>query len=304
MLPGVYTYSINNIVLPTVETNFIITARIEDCGYSVSTLFTLYPQASIFRINPDRTNLCADVPFNFSAEISGTANSYLWNFGDNAISNHSHQDHTYYGTMGTQFIVSLEITDFNGCTTSKNRIYKIYSDILKKGHLILESTNPVCMGDDRLIVYKNSQTNSRYSYNQVQSSGYLFSPTPTPSNLTGNAYEYNTHYTGDYSVRVVDVNGCIGEGEVNVGFFDKPLVLIKDIEKHCTGEEIHFSCFTHNSYISYDWTLTKAGTTVSLTNPHSTDPYFVPSTDGDYTISLTIHNQNCEETATMTFHVY
>ena len=54
MLPGVYTYSINNIVLPTVETNFIITARIEDCGYSVSTLFTLYPQASIFRINPEK----------------------------------------------------------------------------------------------------------------------------------------------------------------------------------------------------------------------------------------------------------
>ena len=26
--------------------------------------------------------------------------------------------------MGTQFIVSLEITDFNGCITSKNRIYK------------------------------------------------------------------------------------------------------------------------------------------------------------------------------------
>ena len=300
MLPGAYTYNINNIVLPTVETNFIITARIEDCGYSVSTLLTLYPGASILRINPDRTNLCADVPFEFSADVSGVVNTYFWDFGDGSVTSNFSQSHTF-STLYGDYYVKLLIFDGNGCPVSLVRQYTVKQDVLKAGSLIPENNVDLCSGDNRYIWYINTSDNNNV-FNNINS--YTWRPTPTPSNLTGNAYEYNTHYTGDYSVRVVDVNGCIGEGEVNVGFFDKPLVLIKDIEKHCTGEEIHFSCFTHNSYISYDWTLTKAGTTVSLTNPHSTDPYFVPSTDGDYTISLTIHNQNCEETATMTFHVY
>lgn len=75
------------------------------------------PQAS-FNFNPN--NVCSETTIHFSSTSTGNNLSYNWDFDDGNSSTHPNPDHAFatYGNGSTNFLVTLTVTDENGCTDS------------------------------------------------------------------------------------------------------------------------------------------------------------------------------------------
>ena len=121
--PGYQTVTLPNVVVP-------------QQGYAVIRNLALQPKMPVAAFNSKKTDICGSI-VQF-IDKSGSANQWLWNFGDGAESNLQNPQHTY-SSSGT-YPIQLKVTNCAG-TDSLEMLDTVQ---------ILLSTNPLVTGDTSL----------------------------------------------------------------------------------------------------------------------------------------------------------
>ena len=214
----------------------------------------------------DNTENCGSLTVQFTNN-STDGESYLWDFGDGNTSTEIDPSYTY-NTAGS-YTVSL---------TSTNDTYSL-SDVSSMADLITIHAIPVVnLGADIQICEGNDHTFS-IADNFAQ---YFW-------NDASGTNEFTTAIAGDYSLRIVDLNGCEATDIANLSFFTAPTVDLGADIQICEGNEYTFS--VADNFVQYFWN------DVEGTNE------LIAATEGDYKLKV-IDANGCEATdvANLSFH--
>ncbi|PXX96833.1 hypothetical protein DF185_19520 [Marinifilum breve] len=206
----------------------------------------------------DKTESCGSLTVQFTNN-STDGESYLWEFGDGNTSTEENPNHTYE-TSGS-YTVKL--------TTTNDTYSK--SDVSTMTDFITIHTIPtVDLGTDVQICQGSEHTFSitdnfeQYFWNDASGTN-----------------EFTTGVEGNYTLRVVDTNGCEASDMANLSFFTAPSVDLGADVQICEGSSHTFS--VTDEFAKYFWN------DVEGTNE------FTASTEGNITLKV-IDANGCEAT--------
>ncbi len=284
-----------NIPLPQNQTSYTVTLNYSGC--TLQKTIDLYPAPTITSIThsgPNNTQLCEEVPYLFTATTTGSPDlKYYWDFGDGAVGKYNNNIYHTYGKK-THVILTLTVTDKNGCSATDNITLSIANNNATGGLNTIEGSPDVCPGESRVIQYTLPSSIMTYIWN----------PTKNPINTTPDNHEYLTYCTGDYKVRVISDIGCIGEKSVNVRFLNKPYAHISAKKKYCIGESIELISIQNTDYI-YSWVVTGPNGVETLNDPDQYASSFVAEYSGNYTATLNVSTTDgCTNSINHAFTVY
>lgn len=161
-------------------------------------------------------NQCSGTPIQFTSTISGNPSfNYTWNFGDGSTSSEQNPTHTFnapFGCLTSNYVVSLTITDANGCSTTviKNITIKQLPDI--------DFTDPANLYDpfNNCSSASSSNPNLTITVNNSSSSTCItsFSINWGDGSVQNNASFPASHtYTRlgafDMVITAIGANGCV-----------------------------------------------------------------------------------------------
>ena len=162
------------------------------------------------------TSICIDRNITFT--VANIYPDYLWS--TNETSNTI--------TVDTAGQFSVRVTDGNGC---------IGRDTI---NLSIDSLPVINLGNDTSIcIDKNIVFRVPNIYPD-----YLWSNTSTVDSILVNQ-------AGEYSVRVIDGNGCIGRDTINLGIYQLPTPRLLNDTNICRGDSVQIG--VQNFYVSYNW---------------------------------------------------
>ena len=169
-------------------------------------------------LGPD-LDTCNQNSMNLSSGYADSLNTFLWNTGETS------QD-ILINSSGTYFV---RVTDINGCEGSDTILISIH----QTPTVDLGSNKTICDGDSILL-------DAGLGWSDIiWSDGYL-----------GQINSVKT--SGNYSVRVIDLNGCEGNDEMTLTVNPIPTMSLGPDVEVCYGEEFTFST-TPNNFNSYLW---------------------------------------------------
>ena len=214
--------------------------RVDDVSYS-ETFWTNIDPGVEFSVDcpppaasfTSASNVCLGNSVQFSNTTTGTASSWLWEFGDGKTSTAQNPSHTY--SSSSSYMVTLTATNANG------------SD---------EATKTIAV---------NSQPVVSLGIDVTQCGGTFTLDAGNP----GSAYQWSTVATtqsitvsesGTYSVTVTGVSGCTDTDEINVTIHPEPVVSLGDDITQCGGT---VTLDAGNPDFSYLWST--GATTQSIT---------------------------------------
>lgn len=258
-----------------------------DVPCSVSRDFTFLGNPVIDSISIRRF-MCESTPFQFYAYTSEDIVRYRWDFGDGSYNTGNGIYHTY-SFYHMERIVTLEITDSWGCTTTDTVHVHIGHNYLT-GILKATDSIPICPGQIRTIIY-NPDANVNYYY-------WNYSPDSTSDNY------YNTTSTGDYYLFIKTSDyGCRAERMCNVRFLNAPTARITGNTEYCSGERVKLNGNTGNSntYLWYVWDQNYN----SIFTSTASNIQFTPEAPGHYTVMLNVTSPDgCTAQAVYFFEVH
>ncbi|PKQ67136.1 hypothetical protein BZG01_08535 [Labilibaculum manganireducens] len=235
--------------------------------WSVATTDTINRLARVVaNFIADKTESCGPTDVQFTNN-STDGETYLWDFGDGSTSTEENPLHTY-DTAGS-FTVSL---------TATNDTYSL-SDVSSMTDLIsIHAIPTVDLGADVQICEGSEHTFSAAD-NFAQ---YFWNNTEGTNELIASA-------EGDYTLKVVDNNGCEATDVANLSFHTAPSVDLGADVQICEGSEHTFSAA--DNFAQYLWNNTEG------TNE------LIASAEGDYTLKV-VDNNGCEATdvVNLSFH--
>ena len=224
---------------------------------------------SNFSVN--NTNQCVNNAFVFS-NLSTTNSFYLWDFGDGTSSTVTNPT-KIYSTAGN-YIVSLTVTNAGGCSASITKTITVNATPFAS---FTFPGNSNCAGSTTISFTNNSLNATNYVwYFGDGSSSTLINPTKT----------YSTY--GNYLVKLIafNSNGCRDSMITNLNLSVAPSANFTiNNSTQCLNNNFVFTNLSSAGNF-YLWDFGD-GTTSSLTNPSK-----IYSSNGTYTVTLTVTNSN------------
>ncbi len=212
--------------------------------------------------------------------------SWNWSLGNGSTSS-LNSPNGWYTNSGT-FDVSLEVTDANGCSSSKDSIGII--NVLPKPNGSIGVTSPRKACDPPLLVNFNGGAaggTGPYAFNwnfYAQGTSILQQPSVNYTNF-GNASVW---------LEVTDANGCVdtttATNYVQIGTLSVNFAF--NNQTHCIGDTVFFNN-TSSGANGFTWTLPGGITS------NATDTAFVAFGGGQYPIKLVgTNSQGCGDSVT------
>ncbi len=294
-LPESTSLSIHVLNSLTTQTNFNISITIgnqTDCTIEYQRTFDPVPHITNFNIPP----LCHQTPALLSATAVGTGLEYKWDFGDGS-SNYGESIYHTYDYHNSPVDISLTVTDRNGCPKTQDQTKTISSNDIRGNREITESSNPICYGDTRIILYWAKD------YNAFNSDFFNWTPTITETSSSSNQKEYALYAGGDYRVlETSSSTGCKGEFTANIKYPNEIPANILCDDAYCQGVEALAIGNAGNQY-RYHWTLSSSANTTLGTSSDNNYRFTVPQ-DVSCTLNLAVSENNCTTSTAKTILIH
>ena len=183
-------------------------------------------------LGPD-IDTCNENSVNLSSGYTDSINSFIWSTGETS------QD-ILINTSGTYFV---SVTDINGCVGFDT----IFISLHQIPNFNLGPNKTICDGDSVLLDVGNGWSDI------IWSGGY-----------SGQKNYVKT--AGDYSVQVIDENGCEANGKMSLIVNSIPIMNLGNDVEVCHEDEFIFST-TPNNFDSYLWHDGSTSEKFKTTNP-------------------------------------
>lgn len=244
--------------------------------------------------NPVRT--CDNTPLVLTANLSSGApiSSTLWSFSDGTY--FKENGNTFYHTYETslsQYYVTAEVLDQNGCPISGSVSMYSYTNSIETGSLSSPG-NPVCpYVSSRTLTFTSD--NSDFDENTAS---YQWNIGYYP-----NQYSRPTSFTANYTVLVTDNNFCKEHAQKEVIFKTRPTaIIVADMYKCCIGDKVKLYGAPgpdSNDYI-FAWDIKDPNG--NHTTPSTATVTLSASVVGTYEINLNVtNNQGCDADASTVY---
>lgn len=238
----------------------------------------------------NKTSFCYNAgTVNFTATVSGSGNTYAWDFGDGVgTSTAQNPTYTYSGAGPTTYTVKLTVTDNNGCKTvvEKKDYIKVHKPDAK-----FSMPSQVCVGTTVNFTNQSPPTPNAQTWDFGDNSTKAFTPNAT-----------HIYYTpGTYDVTlIVEYGNCPDTLTKKITVLPKPNIdFYKTPDTLCPAPQT-VSFATYNSNLtSFIWDFgnpTGSGNNSTLSNP--THTY---QNNGIYNVTLIAGDANgCKDTISKT----
>jgi gliding motility-associated-like protein len=258
------------------QVKLIVTSDL-GCTDSLSKTITVYPQPLAAFIIPASQCLTSNsFSFNSNANIGfgGSISSQVWNFGDGNSSIGTNVSHSF-ATAG-QYPVNLQVTSNNGCIDLVTDTITVFSSPT----ITASNVSSICLGNDVSFNSLVVGGNLPYQYTWVGPNSFNSNvPNPTITNTSNNA-------TGNYTVTVIDSNGCTGSFTTSLIVKLPPSVSpIVGSTGGCVGSSINLTNTTSNGIWSSN------DPSVATINPNTGSVNFISA--GSTTINYAVTVNGC-----------
>ena len=282
-----YTYSSDgtyNVTLLVLSTDGSLS-----CSSSITNPVTIYPNPISNFTNPSIGCVNSDITFTNLSSISSPSQiiNYVWNFGDNIVSNVPNPTHTYTST--NTFNITLTSTSNFGCvSTFQNSI------VINPLSVVSFSPNSGSGCPPLTLDFIDQSSGVINSWNWSFGDGNF-------SNLQNPQHTYNT--TGVYQVtlQVTTINGCVSTSNSPTMVMVHPtptsIFSVYPIELDEYNPVVNLENYSIGAS-SYIWNFGD-GTYSTLSNPQHSYNY-----SGSFIIELEVENQfGCLDTSYSTVRV-
>jgi len=252
----------NPVADPPIGTTYIVTATdtVSGCTAEDTVLVNINARP-VAGFNPVSTQCLAGNSFNFvnTSNVSSGTLTYLWSFGDGAVSTNANPVHSY-SNSGT-YNVKLVVTSSNGCMDSV-----IHTAVTVNGNPVVKtaSDRSICRGSSVQLPTTGAQT-----YSWAPSGGLSCSNCSAPS--------ASPDSSATYFVKGLDSLGCPGYDSVHITVFQPIAIQVsagRAICKHQTD-----TLLASGGAVSYIWSPAQ-----SLSNPNIANPVASPDTTTLYRV--------------------
>lgn len=253
----------------------------EDYDYSVQNVIistSLAPE-----VTSQITGNCLSSPISFEGQqISGSINSWSWDFGDGLGTSTLQKDSYTFGTAGT-YQVKLNVTDINGCSNLLIDTVQVYDEPIP------DFTYPAgtfCMNNP--ISFTNTSTGET---GPVVNWTWDFNGEGT-SSAKDTVFTFTT--SGSKTIELKSsIPGCANVVQ-KVIFVEEAPTVDFSFDNVCNGQTTTFNDLTTgNNLVTWDWDFGDGNTSASQNPTHS---YANP---GQYNVMLTVTNSiGCSTTLT------
>ncbi len=216
----------------------------------------------------------------FYGNSSGDIVQWEWDFGDGGSSNIQNPVHLYTN-IGT-YIVSVTITDVNGCTASTSDTVEV-AEIPDVSFTF--SPDPACV--NTAITFTGSSSSNIASWEWDFGDGYS-------GNTQTVDHAYDSYGVYDVTLTVTSVSGCVNSTTQQVSVSDSPSPEFRHDAPACNGDSIHFINFstTPNGYIeTWEWNFGD-GNSATINFPDDPDVSHLYDLSGSYDVTLTVTDAN------------
>jgi PKD repeat protein len=268
---------------------FTVTLTVTDaigCKATVSKLITVALATADFTFTPVKPCVGDTVQFtDTSTSTDGPIVSWVWNFGDGGTSIGQNPTHTYTAT-GT-YIITLQVTDANGCTASISRTITVSP--LPTANFTFTRTLP-CVGE--LVRFTDASTSLNGA---IVNWSWDFGDggTSTGQNPT---HTYTSGGNFIVTLQVTDVLGCKASVSKTITIAVATADFSFTPGRPCVGDAIQFtdaSSSTGGPIVSWSWSFGDAssgdihGGSSTLKNPT-----YTYSATGTFAVTLTVTDAN------------
>jgi large repetitive protein len=272
---------------------------------------TIFQDSIIVSINPipvvnfTTDSTCAGTPtiFHLSGPDIGKVATWHWNFGDGSFANYNAPiDPTHQYTFPGLILVTLSMTDTNGCTSNISHDISVGSQPIS----FFDVSAPNCAGVAATLTDHSFTTGSNYIVRWHWEFGdggdtTIFRPgNPNITHIYPNS--------GNYSVTLVVTSneGCMATASKTIYIDPRPIANFTP-ETTCQSQETFFTDLSQSggtgTVVAWHWNF---GDPASGTSDFSLlkDPIHIYNNAGDFNVSLAIHTSNgCEDSVIKIIHV-
>lgn len=238
-----------------------------------------------FSASPAKGCIPFDVTFmDKSNPVNGTITAYSWDFGDGATGSGSSPVHTYNNVLSP--VVTLTITNSNGCTASK-QISNIVDAAASLTANFSVSDKFLCTAPGALTVTNASTGPGNLTYKwDFGDGGTASGANPGPHNYTAKGvYKIKLTVTSD--------KGCTAtqtSEDINVANFKTDFQLPASI---CENSNATFNATNSPQANSITWSVDKG-----YIDYYGASAYYYPAGAGTVKVTMTADYGKCQETVT------
>ena len=218
------------------------------------------------------------VPFNATFQnISTGGLTYFWDYGDGTTSNFFEDSHLYVDTG--VYNVILVITDSTTCQVKDSAFATIIVHPLPIP--VISPDTSICPGANVTLTVSGG-------------TNYVWSNSPTLSCQTCQSPDANPNTDTQYTVLVIDDNGCQTTDTINVAVLPTPIAIAGADLNICPGNSVQLSAV---GGVAYSWSPDSTLDIPSLPNPVAS-----PNVTTDYVVTVFDLN-GCTDDDTLTVAV-
>ncbi len=268
------------------------TASFGDCSGEIKKIITIKDAPVAAFSSPDKLTSCT-APFqvSFVNESSG-ADSYLWDFGDGAISTDQNPTHTYLVT-GVFTVKLLAFNNAGACADTyiiKNMVNINPPNIEGFVGLPISTCVPATINFDAVITTPEPVTGHQWFFGN--------GVTSTEANPV---YTYDT--AGEYSVKLIitTASGCSDTFELEKAVIatEKPTARFTAFPTNtCAYKEVQFADGSSNDVIFWDWNFGDGGTSIEQNPLH----HYLDT--GYFRVQLIVANKGCKDSLIIPDFIY
>lgn len=237
---------------------------VQGCVDSVTKNITIYPNPEV---DFTASNICIDASLkliNNTTISEGSINNYLWNFGDDEVSQQTHPTKKYAAT-GT-YTITLQATSNRNCTATASQVIIVYA--LPDATIRPFGAAAFCDGEELTL-----------------SSGSLLDSFSWSTGDDSRTIIVNT--AGNYSVTVTSRYGCIANDDIDIIVYPLPVAFAGNDTTISKGFD---AALFATGGVSYEWSPSE-----TLNNAFAQAPVASPLETTTYTVLVTDSN-NCKNT--------
>ncbi|MGC8866449.1 MAG: PKD domain-containing protein [Bacteroidales bacterium] len=206
--------------------------------------------------------------------------SWLWDFGDGNTSSQPNPSHTYL--LGGQYMVTLTVTDANGCQASRTRMVPVNNLPTAQFQFSNECQNQNTYFTDYSNGAGAAITAWAWDFGDPISGGNNYSALQNPTHIYTSTGLYQVTLT------ITNANGCSNSITQPVLIIPSPVADF-EADTACSGSPIYFNNLSYSVGSNINQWYWDFGDGTSSTLPF---PYHTFPGPGVYNVSLTVTNTN------------
>jgi len=279
---------------PGTYTVTLMAVNSEGCSGVTTRQVTVTSPVSLFTWSPNPP--CQNTPLQFTDQsYSNGSNivSWLWNFGDGSTSALANPSHIY--TNGGNYIVSLTVTDGQGCQAMKVESVTVAFRPVAQ----FQYSQPNCLGNPTQFTDQSSTAGVAF----ITAWQWNFG-NGNSSSIQNPVHTYGLPATYNVSLTITDANGCQASKTRTVKISQPPLAHFSYTLSNCS--QASFTDLTTCPDTTVTAWLWNFGDPASGPNNISTiqNPQHIYNQAGNFTITLkTWSAAGCEATTTQTLTI-